>query len=190
MRGDETELIKARLQRAGSMKLIDLVTATFDERVQGGKFWARLATCGLDKVHIDHELVYKYERLLTGGVWANIELIYDYSLGSDGAIRPFVLSRLSPIQIASADFQDYLEGRAQFTRDEWVDVLMRSMGYEFNPSGFHLPAKAAFFTAPGSDGGEKLQPDRTRTARYREILCLPGSIALRHSPIWRTGQRS
>src|SRR5512133_580381 len=55
VRADETELIKVRLQRSGSLKLIDLVTATFDERVQGGKFWAKLATCGLDKVHIDAE---------------------------------------------------------------------------------------------------------------------------------------
>lgn len=52
VRGDESELVKVRLQRAGSLKLIDLVTVTFDEKVQGGKFWARLATCGLDKVHI------------------------------------------------------------------------------------------------------------------------------------------
>jgi ATP-dependent Lon protease len=130
VRGDESELVKARLQRVGSLKLIDLVTATFDEKVQGGKFWAKLATCGLDKVHIDHEIVYKHERLLTGGVWANIELTYDDSLGNDGAIRPFVLHRLSPIQIASADFGEYLRGRAEFTRDEWVDVLLRSMGYE------------------------------------------------------------
>jgi ATP-dependent Lon protease len=72
VRGDETELIKARLQRTGSLKLIDMVTATFDEKVQGGKFWARLATCGLDKVHISHELVHANERLLTGGVWANV----------------------------------------------------------------------------------------------------------------------
>ena len=106
------------------------MTATFDEKVQGGKFWAKLATCGLDKVHIDHEIVYKHERLLTGGVWANIELTYDDSLGNDGAIRPFVLHRLSPIQIASADFGEYLRGRAEFTRDEWIDVLLRSMGYE------------------------------------------------------------
>src|SRR5450759_356566 len=45
VRGDENELVKARLQRSGSLKLIDMVTATFDEKVQGGKFWARLATC-------------------------------------------------------------------------------------------------------------------------------------------------
>ena len=130
VRPDETELIKARLQRLGSLKLIDLVTVTFDEKVQGGKFWARLASCGLDRVHIDEDIVHKHERLLTGGVWANIELVYDDTLSSEGLIRPFVIHRLAPIQIASANFEEYVEGRSHFTRDQWIDVLLRSMGYE------------------------------------------------------------
>ena len=58
------ELIKARLQRSGSMKLIDLITVTFDEKDQGGKYWAKLVTSGLDKVHIDESLVHQYERVL------------------------------------------------------------------------------------------------------------------------------
>ncbi len=130
VRGDENELVKARLQRSGSLKLIDMVTATFDEKVQGGKFWARLATCGLDTVHVSHELVHANERLLTGGVWANVELLYDDSLTAYGSIRPFVLHRFSPIQIASANLSEFIEARQQFTREEWIDVLMRSMGYE------------------------------------------------------------
>ena len=144
VRADETELIKAKLQRSGSMKLIDLVTAIFDEKVQGGKFWAKLATCGLDKVHIDADVVYKHERLLTGGVWANIELNYDDTLGSDGAIRPFIIQRLSPIQIASANFEEFVDGRKQFSRDEWIDVLIRSMGYEPTHPDFTLRRKLLF----------------------------------------------
>lgn len=144
VRADETELIKARLQRSGSMKLIDLVTATFDEKVQGGKFWAKLATCGLDRVHIDHEVVYQHERLLTGGIWANVELIYDDTIGNDGAIRPFVLQRLAPIQIASANFEEFITGRQQFTRDEWVDVLFRSLGYEPTHGDFTFRRKLLF----------------------------------------------
>lgn len=144
VRADETELIKARLQRSGSLKLIDLVTASFDEKVQGGKFWARLATCGLERVHIEHAIVYQHERLLTGGIWANVELIYDDTIGSDGAIRPFVVQRLSPIQIASANFDEYVAGRQRFTRDEWIDVLFRSMGYEPTHGDFSLRRKLLF----------------------------------------------
>ena len=136
VRGDENELVKARLQRSGSLKLIDAVTVTFDEKVQGGKFWAKLATCGLDKVHISHELVHANERLLTGGVWANVELVYDDSLTANGAIRPFVLHRFAPIQIANANLGEFIEARGQFTREEWIDVLMRSMGYESNHPDF------------------------------------------------------
>jgi hypothetical protein len=77
VRADQGELIKARLQKQGSMRIIDLCTVTFDEKDQGGKYWARLAASGLDYVHVEPELVHKHERLFTGGIWANIELSYD-----------------------------------------------------------------------------------------------------------------
>jgi len=130
VKGDETELIKARLQRTGSLKLIDLVTVKLDEKVQGGKFWAKLAMAGLNMVHIDHETVYKHERLLTGGIWANVELIYNDSLDEGGAIRPFAIQRLSPIQVAKIDLDEYIQGRKAFSRDQWIDVLIRTIGYE------------------------------------------------------------
>lgn len=144
VRGDQSELIKARLQRSRSLKLIDLVTVTFDEKVQGGKFWARLATCCLDKVHIDHEVVHKHERLLTGGIWANIELIYDDTLATDGAIRPFAIQRLSPIQIASTNFEEFIHGRNQFTREEWINILLRSVGYEPKHQDFTIRRKLLY----------------------------------------------
>ena len=98
-----------------------------DHQLPGGLI---VATCGLDKVHIDHDVVHRHERLLTGGVWSNVELVYDDTLSADGVIRPFAIHRLAPIQVASADFEEFVQGRNQFTRDEWVDVLLRSMGYE------------------------------------------------------------
>ncbi|HXG33314.1 MAG TPA: protease Lon-related BREX system protein BrxL [Bryobacteraceae bacterium] len=130
VRADQGELIKARLQKHGSMKLIDLCTVTFDEKDQGGKYWARLATSGLEYVHIDPELVHRHERLFTGGIWANIELVYDETIVHRGVTRPFVLQRLAPIQIASARYDEFVEGRRRFTRDEWINVLLRTMGYE------------------------------------------------------------
>lgn len=130
VRADQGELIKARLQKHGSMKIIDLCTVTFDEKDQGGKYWARLATSGLEYVHIDPELVHRHERLFTGGIWANIELVYDETIIHRGVTRPFVLQRLAPIQIATARYEEFTEGRRRFTRDEWIDVLLRTMGYE------------------------------------------------------------
>jgi ATP-dependent Lon protease len=130
VRADQGELLKARLKRAGSMKLIDLVTVTFDEKDQGGKYWARLSTAGLEKVHVEEKLVEKYERVLTGGVWANVELTYDESQVHGGVTRPFVLLRMQPIQVASARLDEWVVARNNFERSEWADVLLRSVGYE------------------------------------------------------------
>ena len=130
VRSDQGELIKARLQRNRSMKLIDMVTVTFDEKDQGGKYWAKFATSGLDKIHIDEQLAHQYERTLTGGVWANLELAYDESIVHGGVTRPFVLQRMQPIQIASAKLDEFVEARRHFTRDEWCNVLIRTIGYE------------------------------------------------------------
>lgn len=130
VRADQGELIKARLQRSGTMKLIDLITVTFDEKDRGGKYWAKLATAGLEKVHIEEGLVYKYERVLTGGMWANAEILYDEKLVHGGVTRPFTLSRMQPIQIASARLDEYIEARQKFSREEWVNILLRTIGYE------------------------------------------------------------
>jgi ATP-dependent Lon protease len=130
VRSDQSELIKARLQRFRSIKMIDMVTVSFDEKDRGGKYWAKFATSGLDKVHIDERIVYQYERTLTGGVWANLELAYDETIVHGGVTRPFVLTRMQPIQIASANLDEYARARRQFTREEWVGVLLRTLGYE------------------------------------------------------------
>jgi ATP-dependent Lon protease len=141
VRADQGELIKARLQKQGSMKIIDLCTVVFDEKDQGGKYWARLAASGLDFVHVEPDLVHKHERLFTGGIWANIELTYDETIVHRGVTRPFVLQRLAPIQIASARYEEFVDGRRQFTRDEWTDVLLRTMGYEPTHADFTLRRK-------------------------------------------------
>jgi ATP-dependent Lon protease len=81
-------------------------------------------------VHIEEKLVEKYERVLTGGVWANVELTYDETLLHGGVTRPFVLLRMQPIQVASARLEEWVTARRGFTRAEWTDVLLRSVGYE------------------------------------------------------------
>ena len=170
VRPDQTESIKAQLQVQGTMKLIDHVSVTFDEKVAGGKFWAKLTTCSLDKVHIDHSLVYGNERLLTGGIWANVELNYDDTLGNDGAIRPFVIRRLSPIQIASSNFSEFVAGRATFTREEWINLLIRSMGYNADHPDLHIPEKTPFPPPVCPDGRKELQHDRTGTTGNGQIF--------------------
>ena len=130
MRADQGELIKARLQKQGSMKIIDLCTVTFDEKDQGGKYWAQLATSGLDFVHVDPELVHKHERLFTGGIWANIELLTTRRSSTAGSRGRSSCSASHRSRSRARDIDEFVEGRKRFTRDEWTDVLLRTMGYE------------------------------------------------------------
>ena len=115
---------------------------TFDER--SGKYWGHLATAGLSFVNIDPDIVYRNERLLTGGVWSNVELLYDETIMHGTSIRPFIIGRLAPIQVASANLEEYLKGRQEFTRDQWINVLLRSLGYEPTHPDFTFRRKLLF----------------------------------------------
>ena len=70
-----------------------------------------------------------YERLLTGGIWAQIDMRFEYDEEERGK-NPFWIDTLTPIQIATFDLDEYRRLRAEFTTDEWLDLLVRSMGYE------------------------------------------------------------
>jgi uncharacterized protein (TIGR02688 family) len=142
VRADEGELIKSRTRERRSMRLIDKVTVTYRETED--KYWAALANSGLTYVHIAPHLVQQYEKLLVGGVWANVEVRYDDSLQHRGITRPFNIEQLQPIQIASADVDEYIDGRRQFTRDEWIDVLIRSIGYEPTHADFSFRRKLLY----------------------------------------------
>jgi ATP-dependent Lon protease len=116
IRPDEAERTKAEVKRRGQHRLIDKV----DVRLVASedKYWAHLANFGERFVHIPEDLVYKYDRLLGGGVWCQL------------AKRPFYIKALKPIQVAAFTMADYLEGRRAFDRDAWMDLLMRSIGLE------------------------------------------------------------
>jgi len=128
VRADESELIKSRTRDRREIRLIDRVTVSFRETED--KYWASLTNAGLQYVHIDESLTRQYEKLLVGGIWANVELRYDDTLQHRGVTRPFVIEKLTPIQIASASLEEYVEHRLAFSRDEWLNVLIRSVGYE------------------------------------------------------------
>lgn len=129
-RGDETEVIKAAIRQRPPQRLIDLVQVRLDERLDSGVYWARLVTANIDNVNIGDKIVEKYERLLTAGVWCNIQVDYDDTYRYRGQTFPFVIFRLEPVQVGNVNLDEYLQGRSRFTRDQWIDVLLRTMGYE------------------------------------------------------------
>lgn len=92
---------------------------------------------GLKKVPIDVDFVKRYPKLLVGGIWAITDV--EYELPTDPKASPWQISSVKPIQVAGVDHDEFLKARAQFTTDEWMDVLMQSVG--FNPEHFSRRAK-------------------------------------------------
>lgn len=125
IRPDEAELAKAKVKFKGQHRIIDKVEA----RLADNRFWATLSNFTDRWVHIQEDVVKRYERLLQGGVWCQIDLIYN-ELEDEKPLRPFYIKALKPIQVAAFDIDDYLAGRARFSRDEWLDLLVRSIGLE------------------------------------------------------------
>lgn len=127
IRPDESELLKARVKQRGQVRLIDKV----DVRLVSSedKFWAHLQNFNDKYVHIGDDLVYRYDRLLQGGAWCQLDLIYDAADDEDKK-RPFYIKALKPIQVAAFDRDAYIDGRRNFSRDSWRDLVMRTIGLE------------------------------------------------------------
>jgi ATP-dependent Lon protease len=129
-RGDETEKIKADIREHSPHRLIDMVKVELDQSLKEGVYWAHLMTANIRYINISPQIVTKYERLLMAGAWSKVVLHYDDSIRHRGKTYPFVISRLDPIQVSHVDLEEYCTGREKFTRDQWIDVLIRTMGYE------------------------------------------------------------
>jgi len=128
VRADESEKIKSLTREAGTHRIIDKVKVRLVETED--KYWAELTNMGVRYVNVPEQIVRQYDKLLAGGIWAIVNLRYDASLQHRGQTRPFIIESLKPIQQPSTDFGDLMTARAHFTRDEWLDVLLRSIGLE------------------------------------------------------------
>ncbi len=138
---DEAGKIQARLKQRGKYRVIDKVKARL---VEGeGKFWAELLNFGSSFVHVPEPVTDRYERLFESGVWAQVDLIYNH-LDDDpvGSKHPFWIENLRPIQVAAFDLAEYCDGRAALSRDDWLDLLVRSIGLE--PGGFDTRLKLLY----------------------------------------------
>jgi ATP-dependent Lon protease len=127
IRPDESELAKARLKKRGQFRLIDKV----DVRLLASedKFWAHLQNFNDRYVHVPEDTVYKYDRLLQGGAWCQLDLIYN-AADDEAEKRPFYIRALKPIQVAAFELEEFVDGRRRFSRDEWLDLVTRTIGLE------------------------------------------------------------
>ena len=128
VRPDEAQKILARLRSNGSHTVIDMVTASLD--IRRNSFYADFSNLGLQDVPIDDSYPEQYDRLLCGGIWCIVQLEYEYNEEERNNGYPIRIRKLTPIQMPHIDIGDLKKGRGAFTKAEWVDVLMRSIGME------------------------------------------------------------
>jgi len=128
VRADESEKVKAITRQKGRHRILDKVKVHLDTNVD--HFWAELVNLGVKDALIADRIVHDNDKLLVGGIWSLVDLIYDPEFQERGMTRPFAIERLKPIQQSSTDLADFLAMRDSFTTDEWLDILLRSLGLE------------------------------------------------------------
>ena len=145
VRPDESEKVLSRLRQRGAMTIIDQVTVELNLRYD--YYEAQFSNLGLGGVPISEEYPEKFDRLLCGGIWCIIQLEYNNDsleeeasqMGFTGKPKPksknggsslISIRKLTPIQMPHVDIDELKQGRKAFTKDEWIDVLLRSIGME------------------------------------------------------------
>ncbi len=127
VRPDEAEKIKSKIREMSRYTVIDKLTVKLNEKKD--IYVAEFSNLGLKDVEIDAKYVKDYEKLLGGGIWCIVKIQYLYDETTKNA-SPFIIEQVTPIQMPSMDMDELTEGRKQFTKEEWIDILIRSIGME------------------------------------------------------------
>lgn len=133
VRPDESESVKSKIRERGRFTVIDRLTVKLNEKAD--IYQASFTNLGLKAVKVEPEIVTQNQKLLSGGIWCIVQMEYE----SGASPSPFLLASLKPIQMPNIDIQELLAGRTEFTRDEWIELLLRSAGLE--PTTFSDEAK-------------------------------------------------
>lgn len=128
VRPDEAQKVLSRLRKKGSYTVIDMVTTRLD--MKRNLYVASFSNLGITNVLLDDEYPEKYDRLLCGGIWCIVQLDYEYVEEEKKNGMPVQIRKLTPIQMPHVEIEELKEGRKQFTEDEWLDIMMRSIGME------------------------------------------------------------
>ncbi|HHW31101.1 MAG TPA: protease Lon-related BREX system protein BrxL [Clostridiaceae bacterium] len=136
VRPDEAEKVKSKIREIGKYTVIDKVSVKLNEKKD--VYEAEFSNLGIKGVEISPAYIKQYEKLLCGGIWCIIKMDYYYDEEAKGT-SPFNISNLTPIQMPNLDMEEIMNGRKNFTKDEWIDVLLRSVGME--PTRFENTVK-------------------------------------------------
>jgi ATP-dependent Lon protease len=132
---NEAELVKSTIKERGRHRIIDKVTVTLNEKAD--VYEAEFANLGIKSVIVESTLVTAHPKLLVGGVWCICDIEYFHT--DDQRVVPWILGSLKPIQMSRFDVGHYLQARRGFNTDEWIDLLVQSIG--FTPGMFSRRGK-------------------------------------------------
>ena len=128
VRPDEAQKILSKLRQKGSHTVIDMITVHLD--IKRNCFFASFSNLGLTNAPIEDGYPEKYDRLLCGGIWCIVQLDYEYVEEEKQNGYPIQIRKLTPIQMPHIDIADLKQGRKAFSKEEWIDILLRSIGME------------------------------------------------------------
>ena len=128
VRPDESQKVLSKLRKKGSYTVIDMITARLDMR--RNIYIASFSNLGIDNVLLEDEYPEKFDRLLCGGIWCIVQLDYEYVEEEKKNGMPVQIRKLTPIQMPHVEIDELKDGRKHFTEDEWLDIMMRSIGME------------------------------------------------------------
>ena len=126
VRPDEAERVKAKIRENGSFKIIDKISAHLNERAD--RYEGFITNINIRGVIIADEFIKRYDKLLSGGIWSFITIEYSYDENTKET--PFKIANIKPVQMPSSDIEDFCHFRKKFTLQEWMRVLLRSVGME------------------------------------------------------------
>lgn len=132
---NESELVKSTIRERGRHKIIDKVTVTLNDK--DDVYEATFANLGIKQVVVEPATITAHPKLLVGGVWCICDIEYFHT--DNPRAVPWILGSIKPIQLSQFDFEGYVAARRKFTTDEWIDLLIQSIG--FNPELFGRRAK-------------------------------------------------
>ena len=132
---NQSELVKSTIRERGRHKIIDKVTVTLNDK--DDVYEAEFANLWIKQVLVEPATITAHPKLLVGGVWCICDIEYYHS--DNPHVVPWILGSIKPIQLSNFDFDGYIAARREFTTDEWIDLLIQSIG--FNPELFGRRAK-------------------------------------------------
>lgn len=132
---DEAQIIKSTVREKGSHRIIDKISVKLNDKED--QYEAYFANLGLNRIPIADAVIREHQKLLSSGVWCILTL--GYVSTDEKGTSPWVIETIKPIQISISNLDEFKEGRKSFSKEEWMDVLLQTMG--LNPDEFTFRSK-------------------------------------------------